>query len=222
MSINLSKRIFTSLLLSIILIIGLFLNKFIFLYSLIVVSIISCQEFYNLIKKIFKNQKSKIYLFNTLSVIYLGIFTTISYIFYDISFEKFAFALLVCIFSDTGGYLIGNLVGGRKLTKLSPKKTISGCIGSFIFSLIPIAIYWFILENSYTLKDNSLIELIFVCMFLSLICQIGDLYISYFKRRAGVKDTGTILPGHGGLLDRIDGLIFVLPVAFILNKIFVL
>ena len=222
MSINLSKRIFTSFLLSIILIIGLFLNKFIFLYSLIVVSIISCQEFYNLIKKIFKNQKNKIYLFNTLSVIYLSIFTTVSYIFYDISLEKFMFALLVCIFSDTGGYLIGNIVGGRKLTKLSPKKTISGCIGSFIFSLMPIAVYWLILENSYTLKDNSLIELIFVCMFLSLICQVGDLYISYFKRRAGVKDTGTILPGHGGLLDRIDGLIFVLPVAFILNKIFVL
>ena len=222
MSINLSKRIFTSFILLIILIIGLFLNKFFFLYSLIVVSIISFQEFYNLIKKIFKYQKSKIYLFNTLSAIYFGIFTITSYIFYDTSLEKFMFAIFVCIFSDTGGFLIGKIVGGRKLTKLSPKKTISGCVGSFIFSLISIIVYWLILGNSYILNDNSLIELIFICMFLSLICQSGDLFISYFKRRAKVKDTGTILPGHGGLLDRIDGLIFVLPVAFILNTIFIL
>ncbi len=161
-------------------------------------------------------------MFNILTVIYFSIFTITSYFFYDTSLEKFIFAILVCIFSDTGGFLIGKIFGGRKLTKLSPKKTISGCVGSFIFSLISIIVYWLILENSSILKDNSLIELIFICMFLSLICQSGDLFISYFKRRARVKDTGTILPGHGGLLDRIDGLIFVLPVAFILNTLFIL
>ena len=68
--------------------------------------------------------------------------------------------------------------------------------------------------------SNSYYYLAPVCLFLSLICQLGDLFISYFKRKAKVNDTGSILPGHGGLLDRIDGVIFVIPAAYLLDKVF--
>ena len=131
------------------------------------------------------------------------------------------FIILICIFSDTGGYVIGRLIGGKKLTKISPNKTISGSFGSFVFSLLPLIIYLTIYEvtGNVNFYSHNIINLIYVSLFLSFVCQIGDLFISYFKRKAKVKNTGSILPGHGGLLDRIDGLIFVLPVASIVDKI---
>ena len=119
--------------------------------------------------------------------------------------------------------MVGKLIGGKKLTKISPNKTISGSIGSFIFSLIPILIlfiiYYYTKDNFFKLQF-SFLQIIFLTLFLSLICQLGDLLISYFKRKAKIKDTGSLLPGHGGLLDRIDGIIFVLPVSMIVFKIF--
>ena len=131
------------------------------------------------------------------------------------------FIFLICILSDTGGYVIGNLIGGKKLTKISPNKTISGSIGSFIFSLFSIIILWayynFIEDYNFAFPDFRLIP---TCLFLSLICQLGDLFISYFKRKAKVNHTGSILPGHGGLLDRIDGVIFVIPAAYLVDKVF--
>ena len=96
----------------------------------------------------------------------------------------------------------------------------------FIFSLISIIIFAFILKDiiknnfvSFILEENIFL-IIFICLYLSLICQLGDLFVSYFKRKAKVKDTGKLLPGHGGLLDRIDGFIFVLPFAFISERLF--
>jgi phosphatidate cytidylyltransferase len=125
--------------------------------------------------------------------------------------------LFVCIFSDIGGYIIGKSIGGKKLTKISPNKTISGTIGSFSFSLIPMILFSIIYYKSMT---PSVTEIFFITLILSFICQSGDLFISYFKRKAKVKDTGTILPGHGGLLDRIDGIIFGVPAFYIIEKIF--
>ena len=146
----------------------------------------------------------------------------VSYEIYSKSIISLLFIIFICISSDTGGYLVGNLIGGRKLTKISPKKTISGSIGSFIFALIPILIFWIYFHNTqdWNFRTDNYFKLIPVCLFLCLICQLGDLFISYFKRKANVNDTGTILPGHGGLLDRIDGVIFVLPAAYIIDKIF--
>ena len=117
------------------------------------------------------------------------------------------FVLLVCIFSDIGGYFIGKTIGGKKLTKISPNKTISGSIGSFLFSFLPLIIF-FIFE-----EKNLSFNIIFLCLILSFACQVGDLIVSYFKRMANVKDTGNILPGHGGMLDRIDGIVFAIPTA---------
>ena len=213
MSKNLINRIITSIILLIILSFGLFLNKLIGLYLIIIVSIISYFEFSNLIKIKFRNDRKKASISIILSVLYLAFFVYAAYNLYNSSLYIFVLILMICIFSDTGGYIVGKLIGGKKLTKLSPKKTISGSVGSFVFSLFPI-IFMLIFEIDYQ-KINILLAS-FLCLFLSLICQLGDLFISYFKRQAKVKDTGSLLPGHGGLLDRIDGFIFVLPVTFIL------
>ena len=216
MNLNLSLRIFTSIILLVILFFGLYLDKFIWLGLLILSSIISFYEFFNLIKKKYNQEKYKIYLLNILSLIYLTYFIFAGYSLYEKSTLILLFIILVCIFSDIGGYIIGKSIGGKKLTKISPNKTISGSIGSFFFSLLPLIIFENIFENF--INENIFIYIL-ICLFLSLICQLGDLSISFFKRKANVKDTGTILPGHGGLLDRIDGIIFVLPIAYILDKI---
>ena len=111
--------------------------------------------------------------------------------------------------SDIGGLVIGRIFKGRKLTRISPKKTISGSMGSFIFSLSLIP---FFIQN---LPDISLYLIIFITILISLSSQIGDLFISYLKRNAKVKNTSNLLPGHGGVLDRIDGIIFSIPVGFL-------
>lgn len=214
MSQNLIIRIFTSLLLLSILLISLFLNNYSWLLLIIITSIISFFEFNKLTIKITK-KKSSIFLYNVISFFYLLFFTYSAFNLGRIE-KVILYILLVCIFSDIGGYVIGKLLGGRKLTKISPNKTISGTIGSFIFSLIPYILLILIKE----IPEINTYVLFLTTLFLSLTCQVGDLFISYFKRKAKVKDTGTILPGHGGLLDRIDGIIFAVPVAFILYKIF--
>ena len=219
---NLSKRIFTSIILSTLLLICLFFHKFSWLILLIVASIICFFEFNYLSKKIWKRKKASIDLANVISCFYLILFIYSAYEIYKSPPIGIIFILLVCIFSDLGGYFIGKLVGGKKLTKISPNKTISGSIGSFIFSLAPMIIFLIIYDYTKNIdfRSNNTLELIFVSLFLSFICQSGDLFISYFKRKAKVKDTGSILPGHGGLLDRIDGIVFAVPVAFIIDKIF--
>ena len=218
---NLSKRIITSIILIFILSISLFYNKYIWLFTLILVSLVLFIEFNNLVNKIWKKEKKTIFKFNIFSSLFLLILIYVSYKLYSNPPMGLVFIILICIFSDTGGYLIGNLIGGKKLTKISPNKTISGSIGSFLFSLMPIVIFWglYNFTNDLSFKAESSLKLIPICLFLSLICQLGDLFISYFKRKAKVEDTGSILPGHGGLLDRIDGIIFVLPAAYLIDKI---
>ena len=219
---NLFQRIITSVILLFIISISLFYNKYTWLFFLIIVSFILFIEFDNLIKKIWKNQKNIIIKLKLFSLLFLVMLIYVSYDIYNNPPTRLLFIILICIFSDTGGYIIGNLIGGKKLTKISPNKTISGSIGSFIFSLFPIVIYWSLYNftNNSNFYSEINLKLISTCLFLCLICQLGDLFISYFKRKAKVNDTGSILPGHGGLLDRIDGVIFVLPVAYLTNKIF--
>ena len=219
---NLFIRIISSTILLLIFSICLFYDKNLWLFFIIIVSLILFIEFNNLTKKIWKNKKKIIATINLISLIFLVIIIFISYDFYRKPPIGLIFIFLICIFSDIGGYVIGNLIGGKKLTKISPNKTISGSIGSFVFSLFPIIILWS--YNNFTdhgnLVNDNFLNLIPRCFFLCLVCQLGDLFISYFKRRAKVNDTGSILPGHGGLLDRTDGIIFVLPAAYLLDKVF--
>ena len=112
--------------------------------------------------------------------------------------------------TDIGGYIFGKTVKGPKLTRISPNKTIAGFIGGIF---LPVSVFYIILNNNIFLKNqnlqNDLTLILFFIVILSIISQLGDLSISYFKRRSGFKNTGNIIPGHGGILDRIDGMIFV-------------
>jgi phosphatidate cytidylyltransferase len=162
----------------------------------------------------------------------VGIFYLLlaSYLIYllrnSFSLEIFLMILLICIFTDMGGYMFGKLFKGPKLTKISPKKTYSGVFGSFILSLIAALIFkkYFSINDLPTFSSTTsmmkIMELekisISLILFISLLSQIGDLIISYFKRLANIKDTGNILPGHGGLLDRVDGIIFAMPISYLL------
>ncbi len=133
-----------------------------------------------------------------------------------IGLNFFLFLIIVCIFTDIGGYLFGKILKGPKLTKISPNKTYSGVVGSFFISLITGFIYIkYLGQKSKILLNNDLEFVVLLILFISLISQIGDLIISYFKRQAKLKDTGKILPGHGGFLDRLDGIIFVIPVTYL-------
>ena len=213
---ELKKRIITSLFL-IILLITMYVYSFIMIISSIVIGIIVWIEFYALISKIIKKNSIKDrffrFLYKSISLLYLSVL--IYFIFsiesYYTNFKVYLlYSVLVAILSDVGGLVFGKFFKGRKLTKISPNKTISGSLGSFIFSLILIPLL------KEKLEISALPTLFLITILISLISQLGDLFISYLKRKASVKDTSDILPGHGGFLDRVDGIIFAIPSGILL------
>ena len=151
-----------------------------------------------------------------LGIIFLFISFYTTFEFRDnVNYNEFLFIITVCIFTDIGGYTFGKILKGPKLTKISPKKTYAGVFGSFLLSFIAGSVFYKI-YGSKMVTDEDLIIFVFI-IFISLISQTGDLIISYFKRKAMFKDTGKIIPGHGGLLDRIDGMIFVFPFCYLIS-----
>ena len=190
-------------------------GSYFFLLFLILVFFIASYEWYIMSKK--KKYQIPGYLFLICS------FYSAFYLRNNFGSEKenlliFLFILSICILTDIGGYIFGKIFKGPKLTKLSPNKTYSGMIGGYSFSFLIIYVF---MKNSELLFDVSLnwTSEIFMYIFLiSTISQVGDITISYFKRLAKIKDTGKIIPGHGGILDRIDGIIFVFPFIYILFK----
>ena len=216
MNSNIKKRILTSILL-IALLIGMFFYSYIMIISLIIIAIISWIEFYALISKIFKKDilKDKFFRFSykALSLIYLS---GLVYLIFTIESENsnlkiyLLYSVLVAILSDIGGLVCGKIFKGKKLTKISPNKTISGSIGSFMFSILMIPFFYKVQI------DQSLVNLFLITIIISLTSQLGDLFISLLKRKAKVKDTSDLLPGHGGVLDRIDGIIFAIPLGIFL------
>ena len=204
---NLNKRILTSFPLIIIVVYAIY-NTTVLVLSLFIVSSILIYEFANILKYIFKNNKINLFIFLNLFIFYVCLFTLQTYFFLSGEFEKkqtiFLFILLICIFTDIGGYIFGNIFKGKKLTSISPNKTYAGMIGSFICSLIICILFIIYFNFSF--------HFMFFTFFISSVSQSGDLFISYLKRKANIKDTGNFLPGHGGLLDRLDGIIFAIPV----------
>ena len=236
MSAELIKRIFTSMiLLGIALYVITSLNQDYFLYFMLILGIICAVEWFVTNQKILDKLRSEFepYIntafkskkfYKYFSIYFFGIVyflfvlpMSAFYLRFEESLSLFLILLFICICSDTGGYFIGKTIGGKKLTKISPNKTISGSVGSFIFSILPILVVDLLNIGfiSFQLNLKNILFSLFVC----LICQLGDLFFSYFKRLNKRKNTGTLLPGHGGLLDRIDGLVVVLPVVFFLKII---
>ena len=130
----------------------------------------------------------------------------------------FMFILLICISTDLGGYIFGKIFKGPKLTKISPKKTFSGLIGGYLLSIVILSIYFKSSFNSFQ-EDALTFGIFIIILLISTTSQLGDITISYFKRLSKIKDTGKIIPGHGGLLDRIDGMIFAFPFSYLIFKI---
>jgi len=239
---ELRKRIITSIILFIFAVLCISINQNFFMATSIVIAIVCFVE-WGKINKLNEKKALKSFIIIVPAFIYLFIILQFStFALRGESLESvifFIIILCICICSDTGGYVFGNTIGGKKLTKISPNKTISGSLGSFIFSLLPLFLFNF--QNYFdshfdldfkvynwafvsvpseyeTFNFEISLKSILFCLIISLSCQLGDLFISYFKRLNNVKDAGTVLPGHGGLLDRIDGIIFAIPTAFILIK----
>jgi len=210
---NLQKRILTSTLLFLLVIFCIFINWPIYILTIIIVSGIALNEIAILIWRIEKSTSTKSWIpFRLISFIYIAFFFfPLAGSFYSLGPIFIFYILLICIFSDIGGYVVGKTIGGKKLTKISPNKTISGSIGSFCFSLAPPLLFYIFDQSEYFYSFNNFL----LCLQISLVCQLGDIFISYIKRKAKVKDTGNFLPGHGGLLDRIDGIIFAIPYVWI-------
>ena len=213
---NIKKRLLTSIILFLLLIL-MYFYSYILIISLIVISLLTWIEFYGLIIKIYvKNNfinKFKRFIFKVFSLLFLS-FVTFLIVATEVKSPDMKifiiYSLLVSILSDMGGMIIGKTLKGKKLTKISPNKTVSGSIGAFIFSLILVPFF------DQNLSNHSVGTLIIITLLISLTSQIGDLFISLIKRKARVKDTSDLLPGHGGFLDRIDGILFAIPIGFLL------
>ena len=220
MNSELKKRIFTSIAL-IFLLTLMYLYSFIMITALIVIALIIWIEFYALISKIIKKNKFKDkflrFFYKAISLLYLSLIVYFIFAiesFYPNQKKYLLYAILVAILSDIGGLIIGKTFKGKKLTKISPNKTISGSVGSLVFSMILIPFFY-----EELIEFNFLIMII-ITLTISFVSQAGDLFISYMKRKAKVKDTSDILPGHGGFLDRVDGIIFAIPISLILFNFF--
>ena len=194
------KRILSSIILLPIVLYFIFTGSFYFLFFTIFCFLVSLYEWLNMVKKIYLK--------------FLGIiFLSFSFFtFYKLAImDILLIPLFICIFTDIGGYVFGKLFKGPKLTIISPNKTYAGTIGGFFLSIVFILIYFNFANYEITIRW-------FVVIFLiSSVSQIGDIIISYFKRLSNLKDTGKIIPGHGGLLDRIDGMILAFPAYYLIE-----
>ncbi len=206
---NLKKRSITSLFLIILMYLIYKLN-FILVFSLLVIGILSIIEFQNILKKIIE-KKIKFFMLNLIFICYVFIFCFVFIYFTNfIQLKTLIFSLLLgCVSSDIGGFIFGKIIKGPKLTKISPNKTISGSIGSIILCSVVLTISVYYLSGGFNSK------IIIIGIITSLACQLGDLFFSYLKRIAKLKDTGNFLPGHGGILDRVDGILFGIPIGIV-------
>ncbi len=213
---ELSKRLLSSILLIPITFFFIIKGSFFFNFFMIFFFLIAAYEWHLLSKK--KDYKIPGFIFLILSVYFTILFRGNS----NIDLYLFLITILICISTDIGGYIFGNIFKGPKINKkISPNKTYAGSIGGYLLSIIFV---YFFSQNSFLIEYDfpnhfGKDELIFILL-ISTVSQIGDFIISFFKRKSKKKNTGSIIPGHGGLLDRTDGMIFALPFAYIVSNLF--
>ena len=211
MNIELSKRILSSLILIPVTFFCIFKGSYFFSILILILFFFTCYEWWLMVK---------INKFKYFGIIFL-IFSYLTIFFIrngygEQSLYLFFYVILICISSDLGGYIFGKLLKGPKLTKISPNKTYAGVLGALILSNILLVIFAY---NSHIVNVSKIIidlKFFVIVSIVSVVSQLGDLVISYFKRLNNFKDTGNIIPGHGGILDRTDGMIFAFPFFFIL------
>ena len=215
---NLTKRFISSLIILPIALLFIINGSFFFIFFLSILFLVTSYEWVKMSKK-------KI-LYKILGIIFLilSFYSAFNLRTYA-GLNFFLFIILISIFTDIGGYIFGKFFKGPKLTKISPNKTYSGVIGSLIMPVFAGLLYIQYMRVPLgvivpikldTLSNNFDLTFLIMILSISIISQLGDLTISYFKRLSKIKDTGKILPGHGGLLDRVDGLIFVIPISYLL------
>ena len=206
---NTKQRLYTSLILLSLVLLSI---KFSFLinFILIIFGVLSTIETLAITKKLF-NKKFYKFLLSSFLILYIFSFCYFFFIFLNfLQLKIILYCLLIgCVASDVGGFVFGKLFKGPKITKISPNKTYSGAVGSILLTSLAISIFFIIYIGSF--NYNVLI----LSIITSIGCQIGDLFFSYLKRKAKIKDTGNILPGHGGILDRVDGILLGMPSGFI-------
>ena len=213
---ELRNRIFSSIIIAPLTIYFIYKGSFIFFFFILLCYFISVYEWTLMSKKKRYFLPGVIFLTFSFINVYLLRYNFSN----EISLYLFFFVVITCIFTDIGGYLFGKVFKGPKLTKISPNKTIAGVIGSYLLPIFFINFFFnnffsnFFLNNTYIFKINIFILILLV----STVSQIGDLIISYFKRISNINDTGKIIPGHGGILDRIDGMIFAIPFFYFIIK----
>ncbi len=209
---NLKKRFSTSILLLTLLLL-IYKFKFALVFSLLVFGVLSILEFMKTINKIYINKIWK-FIINFIFIIYIFLFSYFL-IFFTSFFQLKVLIFIIlagCIASDLGGYIFGKLIQGPKLTKISPKKTLSGSIGSIALTLITVSSLIFFATGETFFNFKILI----ICIIISISSQMGDLLFSFLKRKAKIQDYANYLPGHGGVLDRLDGVLLGLPVGFVI------
>ena len=208
MNIELIKRIISSIILIPFSLFFIMKGSYIFNLFLIIVLLLSILEWNRMVNNI--NLKILGFLFLILS--FYSVYSLRNNI--DEGLNYVYFVLLICITTDIGGFVFGKIFKGPKLTSISPNKTYTGIIGSYILSLIFLTLFIIFFEPNFL--NIHILYSYFLIILISTISQLGDLTVSFFKRKSKIKDTGKIIPGHGGILDRIDGMIFAFPFAYFL------
>ena len=207
---ELIKRILSSLVLIPIALFAIIKGSIYFNFFLIICFFVSLFEWHKISKK------NNFYYFGIIFLI-LSFYTIYSLYNINESYINFLFILLICVSTDIGGYTFGKLLKGPKLTNISPKKTYSGVICGFVFTILSIS-FFFKISFFFNEESKILLSTYLLALLISTVSQIGDIIISYFKRLNNIKDTGNLIPGHGGLLDRVDGMIFAFPFYYLILK----
>ncbi len=210
---ELQKRILSSVIIIPLSLFFIIKGSAFFILFITILFLIGCLEWFKMTKR---------YDFKLFGIIFLLFSFYSVYLVRDRGLFEFLLILLICISTDIGGYIFGKTFKGPKLIKISPNKTYSGVVGGFLMSIIVAYLFHAKYDNYFIENQNFTSDLHFILevFLISSVSQIGDLIISYFKRASNIKDTGNLFPGHGGLLDRIDGMIFVFPFIHLISKIF--